>query len=102
MATNRTRRSRQIVRPFLSEPMRFFLETGQYCGLRKRFPDITSFDRVEIFRLANPSLSMRERLRAVWLLHQAEILADWKKSKKKGQPWASKEFENNAHQGRFI
>jgi len=91
MPTNRTRRTRKIARSALSDAWKYFLETGDYC-LRKKFPE--SRDRVEIFRLANPSGAIRLRLKKVWIEHRPEVLADWKKQKRRGLPWAAKEFKN--------
>jgi hypothetical protein len=68
---------RKPAKPILSDSMRYFLESGDYC-LREKFPDAR--DRVEIFRLAHPSKAMRMR--------------SWKAEKKRGLPWAAREFEN--------
>ena len=75
----------------LSEPMKYFLETGDYC-LLKRFPDYPK-ERFEIFKLANPFPSMREKLRLVWIKHKKEILEKWKAEGRADLPWAAKEFD---------
>jgi len=90
MATNRYRRTRKHKPQAISEPWKYFLETGLYCGLREIFPDISHQDRVEIFRLANPSRSVRRKLKKIWLRHRDEILSDWKRQKKRGKPWAKR------------
>ena len=91
MPTNRRRKSRKIVSSTISEPMRYYLETGNYC-LRDIFPEDPR-GRAEVFRLAYPSEAMRKRLRAVWLTHRPEILRQWKTQKKRGLPWGAKEFD---------
>ena len=69
----------------LSAPWLYFLTTGQYAGLRDVFRDITSKERVDIFRAANPSSPrMREALREIWTQHGDEILATCKGKKR---PW---------------
>jgi hypothetical protein len=82
---------RKPAKPILSDSMRYFLESGDYC-LREKFPDAR--DRVEIFRLAHPSKAMRMRLQAIWMEHKAEVMRSWKAEKKRGLPWAAREFEN--------
>ena len=91
MPTNRKRKSRKFVASTISESMRYFLETGDYC-LRKLFPDDPR-GRAEIFRLAYSSPRMRDELRRAWLLHRPEILRHWKVGKRKGLPWAAKQFD---------
>lgn len=84
MPTNRSRRTRALV-PGLSDSLKNYLETGDYCA-----PAGTS-GRAETFMLASPS--RREELQKVWQLHRQEIWADWKKQKRPGMPWAAKEFD---------
>jgi len=90
MPTNRTRRTRKIVPSTISDPMRYFLETGCY-RLRELFPDDPR-GRVEVFKLAYPSQAMRKRLKAVWMQHKGDVLADWQRQGKKGKPWAESFF----------
>ena len=73
----------------LSEPMREFLTTGNYC-LREKFP--TEYrERFEIFKLAYPGARMREKLKVVWNEHKADIMEGWKGP---GLPWAEELFED--------
>ena len=74
----------------VSESLRYYLETGDYC-LRERFPEDPR-GWAEVFRLAYSSESMRKRLKATWLLYRGEVLRQWKAKNKKGLPWAEKIF----------
>ena len=85
------RRTRSMMKATISESMRYFLETGNYC-LRDIFPNDPR-GRGEVFRLAYPSIRMRDELRKIWLLHRDEILRIWKSEKKRGRPWAAKCFD---------
>ncbi len=87
MPTNRNRRTRAIRPPF-TDRMRYYLENGDYLG-RILPPD--SPGRVEVFMLAGPN--RRTELRAVWLRHREEIYRDWKMEKRRGKPWAAREFD---------
>lgn len=85
-------RSRKTARPFLSDAMRYYLETGDYC-LREKSLEVHSREKFEIFNLAQTGSAARERLLAVWELHKDEVLGDWKRQKRRGRPWAAKEFD---------
>ena len=82
------RRTRAMVKATISESLRYYLETGNYC-LRDLFPDDPR-GKVEVFKLAYSSEAMRKRLKSVWLLHRSEVMAGWKK---RGRPWAARQFE---------
>lgn len=98
MPTNRTKRSRKVVKQTLSDSWRFFLETGDYHTAisKEKFSDVSNCDRFYIFQLGNPSPGggYWEKLRKIWMQHKDEILSDWKKQKKKGLPWAERLFDN--------
>jgi hypothetical protein len=82
MATNRSRRTRKLKPKTLGDDWRYFLETGS-------LPDFG--DRAEIFRLMSPR--RRADLRELWNTHRVEILANWKKRRKPGLPWAATQFD---------
>ena len=91
MPTNRTRRTRTARPSSITDRMRLYLSTGDYCG---RGLPLDSPGKVEAFRLAHPSAEARARLRAVWLEVRAEILTEWQRAKRPGRPWAAKEFDH--------
>ena len=88
MPTNRKRRTRKIVTYVLTDSVKHYLMTGDYCS-RTLFPDCPG--RYETFLLAHPG--KREQLREVWMLHRDDILQQWKAEKRRGKPWASKQFD---------
>jgi len=77
-----------MMRSNLSDSLRQYLESGDY-RTRETFPNCPG--RVETFLLANPG--KRQLLREKWLQHRAEILADWKRQKRAGLPWAAVQFD---------
>ena len=93
MPTNRIRRTRSARPSTITDRMRLYLETGDYCG-RGLPPD--SPGKVETFMLGNPNAEGRERLRAIWLLHRKDIHRQWTADKRPGRPWAAKKFDKAA------
>lgn len=89
MPTNRHKRVRKIRKTTLSDAMCYFLETGDHL-VRDRFPDTPCRESTQIFRYGNPSY--REKLALVWNQHKEEVLRNWKLKKRRGLPWAAKEF----------
>ncbi|MBA4389981.1 MAG: hypothetical protein C0399_03485 [Syntrophus sp. (in: bacteria)] len=85
MPSNRTKRTRGPRSP-LTEPERHLLLTGDPCLKPGRY---TGW--VRPFMLVSPA--GREELRTLWMQHENEILQQQKSDKKKGLPWASKEFD---------
>lgn len=88
MPTNRTRRSRNVVKTSIPDSLFQYLTTGNYLT-RETCPNCPG--RVQTFRLAHPG--RRAELKEVWLLHRDAILREWKRQKKTGLPWAAKLFD---------
>ena len=78
MPTNRKRRSRKMVQEALSPKLRAFFERGA-CGNETE-------EDADIFIMA---CSYR-KIAAAYEPYRYEILADWKKQKRKGSPYAEK------------
>jgi len=73
----------------LSEAMRYFLETGQYRGLRKIFHEIENYEFLQIFRLAKLTTHSRTQLSDLWAQHGAAVQAGWQLKGRDGLPWGS-------------
>lgn len=78
---------RRGTRQNLSELELHFLLTGE-CT-KKGVPHGPGWLRP--FTLVSPA--GREELRALWLTHREELLREWKRSGRRGSPWAAKEFD---------
>lgn len=85
MPTNRKRRSRKVVQETLSLKLRAFFERGTLADGGD--PTNTEED-ADIFIMACSYRKIAE----VYEPYRAEILADWKKYKRKGEPYAEKVY----------
>ena len=88
MTTNRTRRTRGQRRP-LTAPERHLLLTGECTPEKGCWRDQGELV-FRTFALVSPA--GRDELRALWLLNRTALLAEGKAGKRKGLPWAAKEF----------
>lgn len=93
-------RSRKIVRPQLSDFVRILLMEGHEArhiasvenNRNGNNPKMTG--KAEAFRMAKrPLPGGKNLLQEAWETHKDEILADWKAKKRRGLPWAAKQFD---------
>jgi hypothetical protein len=82
MSTNRKRRTRSMKQTAISPAWRRFWETGEYGHQTE--------DDADIFLLQNRP----DDLKAAWDAVKDEIMADWKRSGKRGRPWVAKQFDH--------
>jgi hypothetical protein len=82
MGTNRTRttRSRKTSTP-LDKTIKDFL----FFGLDYEPPKGSPGDDLRISRFFGYS-----EIKAVWLEHRAVLMAEWKRTRRRGLPWAAK------------
>jgi len=90
MPTTRRRTSR-TPKPGLTKPERHLLLTGDCCPPKGTWADQGEL-KFSSFMLISPAC--RDELRALWEANRDELLAAWKADKKRGLPWAAKEFDN--------
>lgn len=92
MPTTRTRRTREA-RPGLTAPEKHLLLTGKPYPPKGSWTDYgEKWLRPHLLLHRHPHF--QAELRALWLLHREELLAEWKEQGKEGLPWAEKKFND--------
>jgi hypothetical protein len=89
MPTNRQRRTRAHVGG-LTPPERTLLLTGKCWPPRGSWKDAGE-SWLRPFVLASPA--GRKELIALWLRHRDELLEEWRRTKRRGLPWAARQFD---------
>jgi hypothetical protein len=82
----------KITKSPLTDGERHLLLTGECC-LAKNKPWADGSSWLRPFMLSSPG--GRDELRTLWLRRRAELLQEWRQQKRKGLPWAAKEFDTN-------
>jgi hypothetical protein len=94
MPTTRYRRTRSRTTAGLTPALRFFLETGcssaiaaKRLRIRGPIPACEPREAVWLFDLSRCSPAGRATLRELWSAHAPEILAGWRRRRRRGRPW---------------
>lgn len=98
MPTTRKRKTRNIVRTPLLDFIRIFLMHGPkvyHKAMMSREPGLTGKALSFMMLCHGKTLDLKKEytFRDAWNEHKDEILRIWKAEKRKGRPWAARQFD---------